>query len=346
MVMQFSGLKGRQYRCAMNLPVRPNFRISMPVRPEDIRSAYGRIAGYIRRTPILQLPGLGVLSHQPISLKLEFLQVAGSFKARGAFNNMTAQRLPAIGVTAASGGNHGAAVAYAAGQLGVKAHIFVPEIASPAKIARIRKFGAEITVKGAGYDDAFDLCIAYARRTGALNIHAFDTATTIAGQGTVALEWAEDLADDLEAVLVAVGGGGLIAGIASWFGDQTRVIGVEPAGSCALYAALQAGRPVEVDVASVAADSLGARRTGELVFEIARSRVDRVVLVEDAAIRAAQQLLWNDFRLAVEPGGATALAAVISGAYQATGSGRLGVLLCGANVDLNRVESAAQEPRD
>jgi threonine dehydratase len=315
----------------------------MPVRPEDIRSAYGRIACHIRRTPTLQLPGLGAVPHQPISLKLEFLQVAGSFKARGAFNNMTVQSVPACGVTAASGGNHGAAVAYAAAQLGVKAHIFVPEIASPAKIAKIRKFGAEITVKGAGYDDAFALCVAYAQRTGALNVHAFDTEITIAGQGTVALEWEEDLPGDLEAVLVAVGGGGLIAGIASWFGDQTRVIGVEPAGSCALYGALQAGRPVEVDVDSIAADSLGARRTGELVFEIARSRVDQVVLVEDEAIRAAQHLLWNDFRIAVEPGGATALAAITSGAYQATGGGRLGVLLCGANVDLNNIASGADE---
>jgi len=312
----------------------------MPVQPEDIRLAYGRIAPHIRRTPTLQIKGLGARPEQRISLKLEYLQVAGSFKARGAFNNMTVAKLPPHGVTAASGGNHGAAVAYAAAQLGVKAHIFVPEIASPAKIAKIRKLGAEITIRGAGYDDAFALCVAYAERTGALNVHAFDTATTIAGQGTVALEWEEDLAESLDAVLVAVGGGGLIAGIASWFGPKTRVIGVEPAGSCALHAALQAGRPVEVTVNSVAADSLGARRTGDLVFAIARSRIDHVVLVDDAAIRAAQQLLWSDFRIAVEPGGATALAAVTSGAFRMSGGGCLGILLCGANVDLNRFEGA------
>jgi threonine dehydratase len=312
----------------------------MPVHPEDIRSAYRRIAPYIRHTPTLQLSGLAALPDQKISLKLEYLQVAGSFKARGAFNNMTAVPLPASGVAAASGGNHGAAVAYAAAQLGVKAHIFVPAMAPPAKIAKIRRFGAEITVKGASYDEAFALCAEYAQRTGAVNVHAFDTVSTIAGQGTVALEWEEDLAEPFDAVLVAVGGGGLIAGIASWFNNKTRVIGVEPAGSRALHAALQAGHPVEVEVDSVAADSLGARRTGDLVFKIACSHVDRVVLVTEEAIRAAQRLLWNDFRIAVEPGGATALAAIISGAYQPSGRGRLGVLLCGANLDLNRFETA------
>jgi threonine dehydratase len=315
------------------------------VSREDIRRASDRIAPHIRRTPLLNLPGHAFGLPGSVSLKLEYLQVSGSFKARGAFNNMVAQGVPANGVTAASGGNHGAAVAFAAAQLGFKAHIFVPEIASPAKIAKIRKLGAEITIRGAHYADALALCAAYARQTGALNVHAYDTAMTIAGQGTVALEWEQQLPDDafLDAVLVAVGGGGLIAGMARWFDSRTRIIGVEPAGSRALDAALASGHPVEVTVNSIAADSLGAKIVGDLVFKIARNRVDSVVLVDDSAIRDAQNRLWSEFRIAVEPGGAAALAAITSGAFRPPNSIRTGVLLCGANVDLRSFSDGAND---
>jgi threonine dehydratase len=313
--------------------------ITAPISRNEIRAARRRIAPHIRHTPVVALPRGGFGHDGPVSLKLEFLQHAGSFKARGAFNTLLSDAVPAAGVAAASGGNHGAAVAYAARRLGVRARIFVPEIAAPAKVAVIRGQGAEIVIGGARYANAQDACDRFVAETGALRVHPFDAKTTIAGQGTVALEWEEDA--DPDTVLVAVGGGGLIAGIASWWAGRVKVIGVEPEGSRALHAAIEAGRPVDVAVDSIAADSLGARNTGELVFSICRDTVDHVALVPDDAIRAAQRMLWRDWRIAAEPGGAVALAALLSGTYRPAARERVGVLLCGANVDLGSLAETA-----
>ncbi|HEV2558737.1 MAG TPA: threonine/serine dehydratase [Microvirga sp.] len=303
-----------------------------------IEAAHGRIVTHIRRTPVWTLNG--AFGHAgPVSLKLEFLQHAGSFKTRGAFNTLLSHEVPAAGVAAASGGNHGAAVAYAARSLGHVARIFVPEIASPAKVAVIRGHGAEAVIGGARYADAQEACDRHVAETGALRVHPFAAESTIAGQGTVGLEWEEEA--DLDTVLVAVGGGGLISGIASWFAGRARVVGVEPEGSRALHAAIEAGGPVDVEVNSLAADSLGARNVGDLVYGICREAVDHVALVSDEAIRAAQGVLWRDYRMATEPGGAAALAALISGAYRPKPGERVGVLLCGANVDLHKLQEAA-----
>jgi threonine dehydratase len=307
----------------------------MPISRAEIEAAHARIAPHIRRTPVWTLPK--AFGHDgPVSLKLEFLQHAGSFKTRGAFNTLLSNTVPAAGVAAASGGNHGAAVAYAARQLGVKARIFVPEISSPAKIAVIRSHGAEVVIGGARYADAQEACDLYVATSGALRVHPFGAESTIIGQGTVGLEWEQDT-PALDTVLVAVGGGGLISGIASWWAGRVKVVGVEPEGSRALHAALQAGKPVDVDVDSVAADSLGARNTGDLVYSICSRTIDHVALVTDEAIRDAQRMLWRDWRLATEPGGAAALAALASGAYKPRSGERIGVLLCGANVELNRL---------
>jgi threonine dehydratase len=301
-------------------------------------TAYARIAPHIRRTPVWTLPG--VFGHDgPVSLKLEFLQHAGSFKTRGAFNTLLSHPVPEAGVAAASGGNHGAAVAYASKRLGVKARIFVPEISSSAKVAAIRSYGAEVVIGGARYADAQEACDHYVAESGALRIHPFAAEGTVIGQGTVGLEWEKDAA--LDTVLVAVGGGGLIAGIANWYAGRVKVVGVEPEGSRALHAAFAAGGPVDVDVNSIAADSLGARNVGDLVYDLCRRTVDHVALVTDEAIRAAQALLWRDWRIATEPGGAAALAALVSGAYRPKPGERMGVLLCGANVDLHKLSEAA-----
>jgi threonine dehydratase len=312
----------------------------LPVTPEDVVAAHRRIAPHVRRTPSWSPPA-GTLGHvDALSLKLEMLQHAGSFKTRGAMNTLLVEALergaaPARAVAAASGGNHGVAVAHAARELGLSARIFVPEIASPAKVAAIRAHGAEIVVGGARYADAQVACDRHVADTGALRVHPFDAATTIAGAGTVALEWAEDVG--LDTVLVASGGGGLAAGMAAFWQRRVKVVAVEPEGSRALHAGLEAGRPVDVEVHSVAADSLGARAAGTLVLAIAREMVDHVALVTDDAIRDAQRALWRELRLAVEPGGAAALAALRSGAYRASPGERVGVLLCGANVDLETI---------
>ena len=315
----------------------PTETLSQAPSQQTIRDAADLISRHIRRTPLLNLPHGAFGLDNPISLKLEFMQHAGSFKSRGAFYSLLSQQVPAVGVTAASGGNHGAAVAYAARALGHKARIFVPEISAPAKIAKIREFGAEAVVGGARYDDAQAACDAYAAKSGALKIHPFGAWATMAGQATTALEWEAQLAQEgaspLDVALVAVGGGGLIGGMACWWRGRTRLVGVEPEGSCALHAALEAGRPVDVGVDSIAADSLGARNVGDKVFAAARIGVGEVVLVPDEAIRAAQKLLWSEFRIAAEPGGATALAALLSGRCRPAPEAHVGVLVCGANVD-------------
>jgi threonine dehydratase len=302
---------------------------------DDIRAAHTRIASRVRRTPVIDVAPqtLGLDHDRPLSLKLEFLQHAGSFKPRGAFNNLMSRAVPQAGIAAASGGNHGAAVAYAAAELGHPATIFVPDVASPAKIARIRSYGADLRIGGARYADALAHCEGFIAENGALSVHAYDAPETLAGQGTVALEW-EEQAPDLDTVLVAVGGGGLIGGMAAWYGKRVRVIGVEPEGSRCLHAALEAGAPVDVPVESVAADSLGARSAGAVPFAVAREAVDRVVLVADEAIVSAQRLAWDRLRMAIEPGGAAALAALLGRGYLPRAGERVGVLMCGANVDL------------
>lgn len=314
--------------------------MTLPVTPAAIAVAYETIAPHIRRTPLLR-PGAGAFGLPfDLTLKLELLQHAGSFKPRGAFFNLLTRQAPAAGVAAASGGNHGAAVAYAAQRLGIKARIFVPEISSPAKVAAIRHFGAEVVVGGARYNDALAACEAYIAETGALSVHAFDAVETITGQGTVALEW-ERQEPGLDTVLVATGGGGLVAGIAAWWAGKVKVVAVEPEGSCALHAALKAGGPVDVEVNSVAADSLGARNVGALVHRVCAASVDHVALAPDAAIVEAQRLMWRDCRIASEPGGAAALAALLSGAYRPAKGERVGVLACGGNVDLGKLAGIA-----
>src|SRR5580692_5130673 len=287
--------------------------------PSDIRSAHTRIRPHIRRTPLLETPS-PIAAAPPLSLTLECLQAPGSFKARGAFHNLLTRPAAESGCATASGGNHGAAVAFAAQKLGIQAHVFVPEIASPAKIAKIKAYGAEAVIGGASYAVAQERCDAYVAESGALLIHPYDAVETVAGQGTVALEWEEDLEraglEKLDTVLVAVGGGGLIAGVAAWFRGRVKVVGVEPEGSRALHAALEADRPVDVTVKSLAADSLGARRVGELDFDIAKSFVSGVVLVKDATITEAQLSLWREYSIISEPGGAAAFAAITSGAYR------------------------------
>jgi threonine dehydratase len=308
----------------------------MDVTPDDIRAAHLRLRGHVRRTPLLSADA-GTGGDGEVTFKLELVQHGGSFKTRGAFHNLLSRAVPEAGVTAASGGNHGVATALAAQRLGHPARIFVPEIASPVKVAAIRAHGAEVVIGGARYADAQAACDRHAADSGALLVHPYDAAATVAGAGTVALEWEEDQARlglaPLSTVLIAVGGGGLIAGVSAFFQGRVKVVGVEPEGSCCLHAALAAGRPVDVPVESIAADSLGARRAGDLPFAIAREAVDHVVRIPDAAIRAAQGLLWTRYRLAAEPGGAAALGALLAGAYRPRAGERVGVLLCGGNVD-------------
>lgn len=301
------------------------------IEPAAIRATCDAIARHIRRTPVITLASTELdLGDFSLTLKLEFLQHSGSFKARGAFANLTRGSIPSSGVAAASGGNHGAAVAYAARALGQPASIFVPTISSPAKIDRIRGYGARLVVDGERYADALALCDAFCALSGARPIHAYDETATLLGQGTLGLEF-EAQAPDLETVLVAVGGGGLIGGIAAWYQGRVRLVGVEPEGAPSLSMALAAGRPVDAPQGSIAADSLAPRQVGQLMFPIAAAHVDRVALVSDDAIAAAQRLLWEKLRIVTEPGGAAALAALVSGVYQPRPGERVGVVVCGAN---------------
>lgn len=299
------------------------------------------IAPHLRRTPMLAIDRAELgLAPGPLALKLELMQHSGSFKARGAFASLLLDPVPPAGVAAASGGNHGAAVAYAARALGHKARIFVPTISSPAKIERIRGYGAELVVAGDRYADALANCEAYCRDSGARSIHAYDQPETILGQGTLGLEIeAETRATGLDTLLVAVGGGGLIGGIAMALAGRAQVIAVESDGAPSLAMALEAGRPVDAPQGGIAADSLAPRQVGQLMFPIAKANIPRVVLVTDAAIRGAQARLWDRLRLVAEPGGAAALAALTSGVYQPQPGERVCVLLCGANttaVDFDR----------
>jgi threonine dehydratase len=306
---------------------------------ERIERTHSLIRPHIRLTPVMELTGADFgLPAFPLTLKLELFQHAGSFKTRGAFANLLTRSIPAAGVVAASGGNHGAAVAYAAMRLGVPAHIFVPTVSSPAKISRIRAYGADLVVGGDRYADALAASRAFAARSGALPVHAFDQKETLLGQATIGLELARQ-APDLDTLLVSVGGGGLIGGIAAWCVGRPRVIGVEPESAPTLTRALAAGKPVDAEAGGIAADSLAPQRVGELMFPIARAHIARMALVPDAVIRRAQEALWDGLRLVAEPGGAAAFSALLAGAYVPAPGERVGVLVSGGNttaVDFGR----------
>jgi threonine dehydratase len=298
---------------------------------ERITETERLIRPYIRRTPLIEIDGADFgLDSIALVFKLEFLQHTGSFKARGAITNLLLRDAPPAGVVAASGGNHGVAVAYAAMKLGKRATIFVPTVASPAKMELIRGYGAKLVVTGDRYADALAASEEWTMQSGAMPVHAYDQEETLLGQGTVGFEFeAQD--PKLDTLLVAVGGGGLIGGIASWYGGRVRLIGVEPEAAPTLSRALESGKPVDTEAGGIAADSLAPKRVGELMLPIAQKYVSRVVLVQDDAIVEAQKKLWNVLRIASEPGGAAALAALLSGRYVPQRGERVGVLLCGAN---------------
>jgi len=319
----------------------PDGRVSVPtamLSRSDIAAAAARISGLVRHTPILRTAPGELGCSAPITLKLEVMQHAGSFKPRGAFNRMLVERSPASGVIAASGGNHGAAVAYAARALSATAEIFVPETTPAAKVARIASYGARVVQGGATYADALAACRMRQAETGALEVHAYDHADVLAGQGTVGREFEMD-APDLTHVVVATGGGGLIGGIAAWYAGSAEIVSVEPESCPTLHNALRAGRPVDAPVGGLAADSLGARQVGGIMFPIAQAYIRQAVLVHDTAIAAAQSLLWEQFRIIAEPGGATALAALLSGRFVPPQGARVGVLICGGNTDPSKVAS-------
>jgi len=290
----------------------------------DIVAAHERIRDLVRRTPVIDWDGL--------VLKLEHLQHAGSFKPRGAFTTVLSQPERPVRLVAASGGNHGLAVAHVGATLGIPTEVFVPEIASPVKVSGIHDRGATVRIGGANYAAALAASQEAASEPGTLAIHAYDAPATLAGQGTVALEL-EEQAPDLDTVVVAVGGGGLIGGIASWYAGRTRVVAVEPVGCPALHDALAAGAPVDAPVGGLAADALGASRVGSLGLAACQTAGVESVLVSDRAIAEARSALWRSLRLVVEPAGAAALAAILSGAFEPAPGERVGVVLCGANTD-------------
>ncbi|HEX2145865.1 MAG TPA: threonine/serine dehydratase [Glycomyces sp.] len=306
------------------------------ITPHEIRRAYRTIGPHVRRTPVIEvdprdfaLPGEGAAPAR-LWLKLEQLQRGGSFKTRGAFANILLRDVPEAGVVAASGGNHGVAVAYAANELGVPARIYVPTISAPAKIERIRSLGAHLIVGGERYADALAASQTWVANSGAMPIHAFDQRETLLGSGSVGLELAEQV-PDADTVLVPVGGGGLIGGIAAALAGAVRVVGVEPVGAPTLTTARSHGAPADAPTGSIAADALAPKRIGDLVFPITEARVSDVALVEDEAIRAAQDVLWRAMRLVVEPAGAVGIAALVAGAYTPAPGERVTVVISGAN---------------
>src|ERR1035437_9098928 len=315
---------------------------------DDIRGGYETIRPYIRRTPVIRADLSELDASGParpdVALKLEQLQCAGAVKARGAFANLLLRDVPAAGVVAASGGNHGVAVAYAARRRGVPAKIFVPTVSAPAKIERIRSLGADLVVTGERYADALAAAQAWVQASGAMNVHAFDQQETLLGQGTVALELAGQIGD-LDTVLVPVGGGGLIAGIAAYFTGAVRIIGVEPDGAPTLTRARANGGPADAPTGSIAADVLAPRRVGDLVFPLTQSYVSDVLLVDDKAIRQAQHALWRSTRLITEPAAAVTSAALITGAYRLAPGERAAIVITGANTTLSDFQTpAATEP--
>jgi threonine dehydratase len=314
------------------------------INRERITEVEKIIRPHVRRTPTLEIAGPDFrLDSISLVFKLEFLQHAGSFKTRGAFTNLLTREVPKAGVVAASGGNHGVAVAYAAGKLGIPAKIFVPTVASAEKIDRIRRSGADLVIIGERYADALAASEAWAAESGAMRIHAYDQPETLLGQGTVGFELEQQF-PRLDTLLVAVGGGGLIGGIASWYGAKIKLIGVEPETAPTLTNALNEGRPVDSPAGGIAADSLAPKRIGELMFPIAQKHVEKVILVRDEEITQAQEALWTVLRAVTEPGGATAFAALLSRRYKPARNERVGVLLCGANTTAVSFDSAIKSP--
>jgi threonine dehydratase len=312
--------------------------MSNAISAADIRDAYASILPHIRRTPIVEVEAADFgVAGAPLALKLELLQHAGSFKARGAFTSLLKRKIPSAGVVAASGGNHGAAVAFAAMKLKVPAKIFVPSIASPAKIQQITEYGAQLVVGGERYADALAASEAWVASSGAMPIHAFDQRETVLGQGTVGLEFEEQTR--IDTLMVAVGGGGLIAGLAAWYAGRIKIVAVEPVKAPTLARALEAGRPVDAEAGGIAAESLAPRRVGELVFPLIQRHVTHSVLVSDEAILDAQRRLWTTLRVLAEPGGAAALAALTSGEYVPAPGERVGVLICGGNTAIVNFKS-------
>jgi threonine dehydratase len=311
--------------------MRIGLTVTLELNREGIAAAHRLIAGHIRCTPTVTVEAADFgLAAGPLLFKLELLQHSGSFKARGAFTNLLTREVPKAGVVAASGGNHGAAVAYAAQKLGKPARIYVPTVSSKAKIDRIRSYGADLVVTGERYADALAASEKWAADSGAMQIHAYDQDGALLGQGTVGMEY-EQQAPMLDTLLVAVGGGGLIGGVAAWYAGKLRIIGVEPVLAPTLSRALEAGKPVDSPAGGIAADSLAPKQVGQLMFPIAQKYVEKVVLVEDDAIFASQKALWNELRLTAEAGGAAAYAALLSGTYRPEKSERVGVLVCGGN---------------
>jgi len=312
--------------------------MDLSITPDRIAATERLIRPHIRHTPILHvdLADFGG-KPQPVALKLECLQHSGSFKARGAFAGLLTQTIPACGVVAASGGNHGAAVAYAAMRLGVPATIFLPGVTSPAKAERVRSYGANLVVAGQRYADALAASELFVEERGALAVHAFDQPQTLLGQGTIGCEIDADL-PDVDTLLVAVGGGGLIGGIAAWFRGRVKIIAVEPEGAPTLQRALAAGEPVDAETNSIAADSLAPKRIGTVMFPFAQAFVERSILISDDDIRAAQLALWDKVRVVAEPGGATAFGALLSGKYTPAPGERVAVLVSGANTTAVRFD--------
>ncbi len=311
------------------------------MEPRDVLSrsavvaAYPAIQRHVRKTPVVVLSAEELaLRCGAVTVKLELLQHSGSFKVRGAFANLALRSAPPAGVVAASGGNHGAAVAFAAREFSLPAKIFVPSISSPAKVERIRSYGADLVVGGDSYADALHASEAWSANTDALSVHAFDQVETILGQATLGLEL-EEQAPEVDTVLVSVGGGGLLAGLATWYGRRVRLVGVEPVAAPTLTRAMAAGRPVDTEAGGIAADSLGPRRVGEVVFRVVQPSLDRVVVVADADIRSAQHRLWDLMRIVAEPGGVAAFAALLSGAYVPKSTERVAVVISGGNTDFS-----------
>jgi threonine dehydratase len=315
------------------------------LNPEQIALTEQIIRPYIRRTPVVEVDGADFgLDCDRLVLKLELLQHTGSFKLRGAFANLLKRAVPPVGVVAASGGNHGAAVAFAAQRLGKPATIFVPSLTPAAKLERIRSYGADLVISGDYYADALEASERWATESGALQVHAYDHLETLLGQGTIGCEL-EQQDSRLDTLLVAVGGGGLLGGISAWYSGRMKLIGVEPKAASALHLALQAGHPVDTaGEKGIAADSLGAKRIGDLMFPLAQAYVSRVALVEDADIVEAQRRLWSVLRIAAEPGGAAALAALLSGAYRPGPGERVGVVICGGNIKIPDLDGSAGLP--
>jgi threonine dehydratase len=315
----------------MNASVKSEALPETPVNRARIAETERLIRPHVRRTPVLDIASEDFgLPFFPLALKLELFQHTGSFKPRGAFANLLLRKVPSTGVAAASGGNHGVAVAFAAMRLGVPARIFVPSVASPAKLELIRSFGAALVITGERYAEALEASEVWAAESGAMPVHAYDQVETLLGQGTLGPEIEEQLRS-LDTLVVAVGGGGVIGGIAAWYRGKIKLIGVEPEAAPTLTKALAAGAPVDAEAGGIAADSLAPRRVGRLMFPLAQAYVDRVLLVSDAEIRRAQEQLWNVVRIVAEPGGAAAFAALLSRRYEPQPGERVGVLVCGGN---------------